>query len=347
MTSFDTPLRRGAYLLLSLVFACGLAACGKETAAPAAAAAAGAPAGKLDPANPVTLVVGVPRNFGYLSTLWARDAQTPGVKIEYKYFPNFVDMLTAFNAGQVDITEIGDVGAAQSFAASKGNVRVIAVTQPNAGNTGLLVAKDSPYQKFEDLKGKQLLFLKSTNTYLGVKHKIADAGLQEPDFKFVELAGPAAVKAFQTGQVEGYLTIDPNMADVVEKTGARLISDGRDQRIQNLYPYVTQKKVVEQKSAALAAFVHVLADTIAWAQANPDEQARIVAPKIQFSESAIKTTFGRGAKALQPIDARFLAEQQANFDELLAAGVLKEAVQAKDLYLADFNGSIKPSADPR
>ena len=105
--------------------------------------------------------------------------------------------------------------------------------------------------------------------------------------------------------------------------------------------------MVEQKSAALAAFVHVLADTIAWAQANPDEQARIVAPKIQFSESAIKTTFGRGAKALQPIDARFLAEQQANFDELLAAGVLKEAVQAKDLYLADFNGSIKPSADPR
>lgn len=54
----------------------------------------------LDPANPVTLTVGVPRNFGYLSTLWARNVQVPGVKIEYKYFPNFVDMLTAFNGRQ-------------------------------------------------------------------------------------------------------------------------------------------------------------------------------------------------------------------------------------------------------
>ncbi|MBB3181447.1 ABC transporter substrate-binding protein [Variovorax sp. Sphag1AA] len=336
MAIFSPAARRTTYALLSVALAGSLAACGKD-AAPTPTAS------KLDPANPVTLVVGVPRNFGYLSTLWAKDVQTPGVKIEYKYFPNFVDMLTAFNGGQLDITEIGDVGAAQSFAASKGDVKVIAVTQPNAGNTGLLVSKDSPYQKFADLRGKQLLFLKSTNTYLGVKHQIADAGLQESDFKFVELAGPAAVKAFQTGQVEGYYTIDPNMADVVEKTGARLIADGKAQRIQNLYPYVARKKAVEEKKEALAAFVQVLADTIAWAQAHPDEQARIVAPKIQFSESAIKTTFGRGAKALQKIDDRFLTEQQANFDELLAAGVLKEAVKASDLYLTDFVGNITPS----
>lgn len=336
MPPFLPAARRPAGALLSIALAAMLVACGKSTE-PAP------PSSKLDPDKPVTLVVGVPRNFGYLSTLWARDAQAPGVRIEYKYFPNFIDMLTAFNGGQLDITEIGDVGAAQSFTAGKGNIRVIAVTRPNPGNTGLLVAKESPYRKFADLKGKQLLFLKSTNTYLALKHQIADAGLKESDFRIVELAGPAAVKAFQTGQVDGYYTIDPNLADVVEKTGARLISDGRDQRIQNLYPYVAQKKVIEEKKEALAAFVQVLADTIAWAQAHPDEQASILAPKIQFSESAIKTTFGRGAKALQPIDDRFLAEQQANFDELLGAGVLKEAVKAGDLYLTDFNGSITPS----
>lgn len=129
----------------------------------------------LDPANPVVVTVGVPRNFGYLSTLWPKNVQVPGVQIEYKYFPNFIDMLTAFNGRQLDITEIGDVGAAQSFAASKGRVRVIAVTQPNAENTGLLVAKDSPYKTFSDLKGKQLLFLKSTKTYLGVKTQLVEA----------------------------------------------------------------------------------------------------------------------------------------------------------------------------
>ncbi len=310
---------------------------------PAHAQSAGGAAPSLDPASPVILTVGVPRNFGYLSTLWARNVQVPGVKIEYKYFPNFIDMLTAFNGRQLDITEIGDVGAAQSFAASKGNVRVIAVTKPNAENTGLLVAKDSPYKTFADLKGKQLLFLKSTNTYLGVKNQIADAKLKEEDFKIVELAGPAAVKAFQTGQIEGYYTIDPNMADVVEKTGARLIATGVDMRIENLYPYVSHHKVIEEKKAALAAFVQALAETIAWAQANPDEQARLVAPKIQFTESAIKATFKRGAKGLQKIDDEFHARQQRNLDALLTAGVLKQAVSARDLYLADFNASIAPS----
>jgi sulfonate transport system substrate-binding protein len=293
----------------------------------------------------VTLTVGVPRNFGYLSTLWARNVQVPGVTIEYKYFPNFIDMLTAFNARQLDITEIGDVGAAQSFAASKGSVRVIAVTQPNAENTGLLVAKDSPYKSFADLKGKQLLFLKSTNTYLGVKNQIADAKLKEEDFKIVELAGPSAVKAFQTGQIEGYYTIDPNMADVIEKTGARLIATGVDMRIENLYPYVSHQKVIEEKKAALQAFVQALSDTIAWAQANPDEQARLVAPKIQFAESAIRATFQRGAKGLQKIDDGFYERQQRNLDALLAAGVLKQAVSARDLYLNSFNSSVSPAGE--
>jgi sulfonate transport system substrate-binding protein len=175
------------------------------------------------------------------------------------------------------------------------------------------------------------------NTYLGVKNQIADAKLTEADFKIVELAGPSAVKAFQTGQIEGYYTIDPNMADVIEKTGARLIATGVDMRVENLYPYVSHQKVIEEKKAALAAFVRALADTIAWAQQNPDEQARLVAEKLQFTETAIKTTFKRGAKALQTIDDAFYTRQQGNLDALLAAGVLKQPVSARDLYVDAFN----------
>lgn len=337
--------RAGRRQLLTALSAAALAVLFAGNGLPAHAGEA-ADAG-LDPANPVVLTVGVPRNFGYLSTLWARNVQVPGVRIEYKYFPNFIDMLTAFNGRQLDVTETGDVGAAQSFAASKGSVRVIAVTQPNPDNTGLLVAKDSSYKTFADLKGKQLLFLKSTNIYLGVKNQIAAAHLKEEDFKFVELAGPSAVKAFQTGQIEGYYTIDPNMADVIEKTDARLIATGTDMGIENLYPYVSHQKVIEEKKAALAAFVRALADTIAWAQANPDEQAKLVAPKIQFTETAIRQTFKRGAKALQTVDDAFYERQQRNLDALFSAGVLKQPVSSRDLYLTTFNSSAAPLGEAR
>jgi sulfonate transport system substrate-binding protein len=236
------------------------------------------------------------------------------------------------------------VGAAQSFSASRGNINVVAVTEPNAENTGLLVPKDSPYRTFADLKGKKIVFLKSTNTYLGFKHQLAKAGLKESDFRIVELAGPAAVKAFTSGQVDGYYTIDPNLPDVVEKTGAREIATGVDMNIDNLYPYVAQTKVVTEKKAAVGKFVQALADTIAWAHANPDQQAKLVAPKIQFSESAIKATYSRGSKALQPIDDAFYQRQQKIADELVEVGVLKKNVSVKDLYLSDFNDDITPSA---
>lgn len=337
------PLEASRRELPALLFAAIAAARALGLSPAKAQGASGAVAG-LDPANPVTLTVGVPRNFGYLSTLWARNVQVPGVKIEYKYFPNFIDMLTAFNGRQLDITEIGDVGAAQSFSASKGSVKVIAVTQPNPENLGLLVAKDSPFRSFADLKGKQLVFLKSTNTYLGVKNQIADAKLAESDFKIVELAGPSAVKAFQSGQIEGYYSIDPNMADVIEKTGARLIATGVDMGVENLYPYVSHQKVIMEKKAALATFVRALADTIAWAQQNPDEQARLVAEKLQFTETAVKTTFKRGAKGLQTIDDAFFTGQQANLDALLAAGVLKQPVSSRDLYVDAFNDEASPPA---
>lgn len=106
-------------------------------------------------AGKVTVVVGVPRNFGYLSTLWARNVQPPGVNVEYKYFPVFTDMLTALNAGQIDLTEIGDVGAAQSYVNGGGQVQAIAVTQPNALNCGLLVPKTSTVKTFAQLKGRR------------------------------------------------------------------------------------------------------------------------------------------------------------------------------------------------
>ena len=287
-------------LLLAVV---ALAGCGSDDEGGGTAAASGGGG------ETVTLTVGVPRSFGYLSTLWARDVQPEGVKIEYKYFPVFTDMLTALNSGKIDLTEIGSVGAVQSFA-NGGNVRVVAVTEPNAENCGLLVPKDSPVQTFADLKGKKIAFLKSTNSYISFLHQVKAAGLEEGDFQIVEITGPPANKAFQSGQLDGYYSIDPNMADLVEQTGGRIISSCAEADVENLYPYVATTAALEDKRDAIGAVIQAVADNIAWIQANPDEQATLLAPKLGFSESAIKTTYARGAKKLQT-DRRHVLRRRA------------------------------------
>ena len=330
---------RRLLLLPPLLVALAAAGCGSDDGGGTATAATGSGA-----KEPVTVTVGVPRNFGYLSTLWARNVQPEGVKVEYKYFPVFTDMLTALNGGKIDLTEIGSVGAVQSFA-NGGKVRVVAVTEPNAENCGLIVPKDSPAQTFADLKGKKIAFLKSTNSYISFLHQVKEAGLSESDFQIVEISGPPANKAFQSGQVDGYYSIDPNMADLVEQTGGRIISTCAQADVENLYPYVATTNAIDSKKEAIGKVIQAVADTIAWIQANPDEQAKLVAPKLGFSESSIKTTYARGAKQLQAIDDTFYAGEQAVIDELIDARIVTKPVDVKDVYLPDFNASITPQ-DP-
>jgi sulfonate transport system substrate-binding protein len=309
-----------------------LAACGSSSDDSSPATAASPSSGGATQ----TITVGVPRSFGYLSTLWARNVQPKGVKIEYKYFPVFTDMLTALNSGKIDLTEIGDVGAVQSYV-NGGKVEAVAVTEPNAENCGLLVPKDSKVGQFSDLKGKKIAFLKSTNSYIAFLHQVKAAGLKESDFHIVEITGPPANKAFQSGQLDAYYSIDPNLSDLVEKTGGREITSCKDADVENRYPYVATKAAIKDKSKAVAAVVKAVADNIAWIQANPDEQARLLAPKLGFSETAIKTTYARGAKALQPADAAFYASEQPVIDELVQAKIVARPVKASDVFIAQFN----------
>jgi sulfonate transport system substrate-binding protein len=329
-------MTRSRFLSIAAALAAtvALAACGSSNDDQAATASSGA-------AKTETIVVGVPRNFGYLSTLWARNVQPKGVKIEYKYFPIFTDMLTALNSGKIDLTEIGDVGAVQSFV-NGGRVQAVAVTQPNDENCGLIVPKDSPAKTFADLKGKKIAFLRSTNSYISFLHQTKESGLKESDFKIVEISGPPANKAFQAGQIDAYYSIDPNMADLLQKTGGRLISTCKQAGVENLYPYVATTKAIKDKPAAVGAVIQAVADNIAWIQAHPDEQAKILAPKLGFSESAIKTTYARGAKALQKVDGTFYSSEQKVIDELVGAKIVAKPVEAQQVFLPQFNDKTTP-----
>lgn len=329
--------RRLAPLAAAAIALAALAGCGSSSPSGTSSSAQAANGGTT------TITVGVPRSFGYLSTLWARNVQPPGVHVEYKYFPLFTDMLTALNSGKIDLTEIGDVGAVQSYV-NGGKVQAVGVTEPNDRNCGLLVPKNSPVHTFADLKGKKIAFLKSTNSYIAFLHQVKAAHLKESDFKIVEITGPPANKAFATGQLDAYYSIDPNMADLVEQTGGRMISTCRQAGVQNLYPYVATKDAIAGKSAAIGKVLQAVADNIAWIQKHPDEQAKLLAPKLGFSQTAIKTTYARGATGLQKIDSAFYAKEQPVIDELVAAKIVARPVKASDVFLPTFNADITPQA---
>ncbi|MFO6454534.1 MULTISPECIES: hypothetical protein [unclassified Aeromicrobium] len=84
-----------------------------------------------------------------------------------------------------------------------------------------------------------------------------------------------------------------------------------------------------------------VADTMAWIPENREEQAKLLAPELGFSETAIVTAYGRGAKGLQPIDDDFLDGEQEWADLYTELGILEKEVDVRDVFLTDFNDAVE------
>lgn len=284
------------------------------------------------------LVLGYSTVFGFLNLAAAQNLQPEGVEVEYKKFTNFNDMLAALNSGNLDLTEIGDVGAVSSFA-NGGDIRVVASTESNARATGFIVGPDSTARSFADLKGQRISFNKATNAYPNFLGAIAAEGLTESDFEVVQLPSEEGYTALINGDVGAKEGIEPTESNFLLTHGGRELVSGEG-FIQNYYPYVSPTSTVEKKSDALSAFLKGLRGVITWAAANPAEHAALVAPTLGVSEQAVIEGYSRGAKDLTPLDARYQANVQKVVDVFLQVGQLKKQPDLDTLLDGRFNDVI-------
>ena len=220
-------------------------------------------------------------------------------------------------------------------------MQVVAVTEPNDENCGLLVPKDSPAQSFADLKGGKIAFLKSTNSYITFLHQLKEAGVQGSDFQIVEITGPPANKAFETGNSTRIL----NRPEHGRPRGADRRAGHLDVRgLRRREPLPVRRDDRGDRGEGRSdrqgrpgrRRQHRL-DRRAPGRAGgaPRAETRVQRP-------AIKTTYARGAQGLQEIDDSFYAGEQAVIDELVDAGIVTKPIDVKDVYLPDFNGSVTP-----
>lgn len=325
--------RRRLTALLALAgLVLGAVACGSDDGA---AADGGDGSGGDDV---VELRVGVQRNFGIGSLLWQRDDQIPGVRITYTYFANPADQTPAYNAGQVDIIEHGEIGPIQ-IAAGGADPKAVACTEPNDQSIGLVVPGDSDATSIADLVGGRIGFLKPSNHYLFFLGLIEEAGLSESDFETVDITGPDGNAAFASGELDAYSTIEPNLSNLVAETGGRVL-DTIEGYGNNLYCYLATADALAEKPEAVRAFVAHVADTLQWAKENPEEHAEIIAEEVGFRPEAVIESDRKAADRLQPIDDAFREEISGFIDRLHAAGIIDRKPDPADIFLSDFNDAI-------
>jgi NitT/TauT family transport system substrate-binding protein len=155
----------------------------------------------------------------------------------------------------------------------------IASTGVQGKDFGALTVKgDSSIKTADQLQGKKVAIntLKNINE-TAVRESVRKAGGDPDKVKFVELAFDQMPAALDSGQIDAAMVVEPALA-TVKSQGAREIASPLVDVAPNLTVamYFTSTSYEQQNAAVVKKFQTAIAESLAYADAHPDEARQIV-----------------------------------------------------------------------
>lgn len=266
--------------------------------------------------NPVSLVL---KKEG-----WLEEALKPdGIQVQWVQSLGSNKALEFLNAGSLDFGSTA--GAAALLAKVNGNPIETVWIYSKPEWTALVTRPDSGIAKVEDLKGKRIAVTKGTDPYIFLLRALEKHGLGAGDVDLVLLQHDQGRAALERGDVDAWAGLDPMMADVELSRGFPLFYRDAD---ANSYGVLNVREAFAAEHPEIVEKVLTVYERgRAWALANPDELAKLLAGVAKLPEPVAAQQLGR----TQFVDPR---PGDAQRQTILAAG---EALQS--------GGVIKPEVD--
>ena len=237
---------------------------------------------KLDYAyyNPLSLVL---KEKHFLEDDLAKD----GVPVEWTLSQGSNKALELLNSKSVDFGSTA--GAAAFIGKSNGNpIKTIYVcSRPEW--TALVVRKDSPLAKVEDLKGKKIAATRGTDPHVFLLRALYQAGLTEKDVELVPLQHSDGRNALERGDVDVWAGLDPLMAQTEVENGSKLFY--RDVSFNSYGVLNVREEFAKQYPAYVKRVLVAYEKARLWAIQNPAE---------------FRALYGRDAKINDAIAAKVL-----------------------------------------
>jgi len=253
-----------------------------------------------------------------------------GARAEWIEFKHGPALLEALNANEVDIGYVGETPPV--FAQAAGVNFVYVATDPPAPKAeAIVVQKDSPLKKLEDLKGKRIALNRGSNVHYLLVRALESVKLSIKDVEVVYLAPPDARPAFETGKVDAWVIWDPFLASA-ELAGARSLANG-ESLVDNHLFYVVRRSFAEQE----AALVHLVLDEYKqlsdWESKHPEEAARLLAQSSGLSYEALLVAEKRHTYGILPVTPEILQKQQSIADSFRKLGLIPKDIRTGDAFL--------------
>jgi sulfonate transport system substrate-binding protein len=286
--------------------------------------------------NPLSLVI---KEKGWLEA----SLKDQGVTVNWIQSAGSNKANEALRSGAVDVGSTA--GSAALLARSNGSpIKTISIySQPE---WAALVAKPSSgITTVADLKGKSVAATKGTDPYFFLLQSLAEAGVPAKDVTVQNLQHADGRAALENGSVDAWSGLDPIMA-AAEQNGAKLFYRNLS---FNTYGFLNAtESFLENKPKQAQAVVNAYEKARAWAVANPDETAAILAKVAGLDPAVAKTVIlERSNLDVDPAPGEaqrtVLAKVGPTFVE---TGDVKTQKQIDDAVASLLDDSLVKKADP-
>ncbi|MFT4211838.1 MAG: aliphatic sulfonate ABC transporter substrate-binding protein [Microbacterium sp.] len=209
----------------------------------------------------------------------------------------------SLRAGAIDFGSTA--GSAALLARANGAEQQIVDVVGQPEWTALVVPADSDITSVADLKGKSVAAYLGTDPYFFLVQALDEAGLSIDDVTVQNLVHSDGWAALQSGSVDAWAGLDPIMASA-EASGAQLLYRNID---FNSYSVLNaSESIINDHPEVVQAVVDAYEKARAWAIANPEETAQIVADAASIDLSVAETVVNeRSGFDVDPVPGDTLA----------------------------------------
>jgi len=222
-----------------------------------------------------------------------------GLKVNLRYFADYIGSLDAMTAGRLDgnTQTLNDTMAG----VAAGSDQVIVVVNDNSAGNDQIIC-DASISSIDDLKGKTIAAEPGVVDHFLLLQGLATKGLTEDDVDFRGLPTDAAAAAFANGKFDCVGVFAPFTAEAIKRPGSKVLFSSKD--FPGTIPdhIVVSKDLIEENPQAVQKLVDAWYKTLDYIAANPDAATRIMADKAGVSVAEYQD-FATGTKIFTPQQA--------------------------------------------
>jgi sulfonate transport system substrate-binding protein len=232
--------------------------------------------------NPVSLVLKD-------KTFLEQDLAGDGVSVEWTQSLGSNKALELLNSKSIDFGSTA--GAAALIGKANGNPIKAIYVYSRPEWTALVVRKDFPITKVEDLKGRKVAVTRGTDPHIFLLRALHEAGLTEKDIQMVVLQHPDGRIALEKGDVDAWAGLDPMMAQTELQSGSRLFY--RNVNFNSYGVLDVREEFARQYPAYVERVLAAYEKARLWALQNPEEFRKLFAADAKFDNPVVTKVLER------------------------------------------------------